>query len=119
MYLSTVFPHSCRSCKATFPSLENISYVLNDIQNTTGKRITRLKERVTIFETNASETIKESIENMKSEVIDSVKKNLNKLVDTRTREIEDRKRRDHNLVLFNLPEHRSQSGEEKKRRNEG
>ena len=55
---------------------------------------------------------------VKSEVIDSVKENLNKLVDERTREIEDRKRRDNNLVLFNLSEHRSQIGEENKRRDE-
>ena len=112
------FKWSCRSCKATFPSLENISYVLGDIQKTTDKRITSLEERVTHFERNTSETIKDSIENMKSEVIDSVKENLNKLVDERTREIEDRKRRDNNLVLFNLSEHRSQIGEENKRRDE-
>ena len=33
-------------------------------------------------------------ENMKSEVIDSVKENLNKLVDAGNRQIEDRKRRE-------------------------
>lgn len=100
------FEWSCRSCKATFPSLENISYVLGDIQRTTDKRITSLEERVTHFESNTSETIKHSIENMKSEVKDSVKEDLNKLVDARTRELEDRKRRDNNIVLFNVHEHR-------------
>ena len=55
---------------------------------------------------------------MKSEVIDNVKENLSKLVDARTRQIQDWKK--NNIIfLFNLPEHRSQSGEENKRRDEG
>ena len=91
------------ACNATFPSLENISYVPGDIQRTTDKRITSLEERVTHFESNTSETIKHSIENMKGEVIDSVKEDLNRLVEARTRELEDRKRRDNNIVLLNVP----------------
>ena len=48
--------------------------------------------------THVRSSIKDSVENMKSEVIDNVKDNLNTLVDARTREIEDRKRRDNNLA---------------------
>ena len=87
------FKWQCRSCKATFPSLENISYVLGDIQKSTDKRISNLEERVSNFETNTSETIKDSIVNLKSEVIDSVKEDLNKIVEARTMEIDDRNRR--------------------------
>ena len=53
-----------------------------------------------------------------SEVIDNVKENPNKLVDARTREIEDRTRRDNNMVLFNLSENMSHNGEENERWNE-
>ena len=55
---------------------------------------------------------------MKSEVIGSLKESKDKLVDARSKEIEDRKRRESNLVLFNLPEHRTPSGDETKRRDE-
>ena len=101
-------------CKATFLALENISYVLGDIQRTMDKRITSLEERVAHFETNTSETIKDFIEEMKGELINSVKEDLNRLVDARTRELEDRKRRDNNIVLFNVPKHRSRNGVENK-----
>ena len=53
---------------------------------------------------------------MKSEVIVSLKENIDKFVDARSKEIEDRKRRESNLVLFYLPEHRTSSGDENKKR---
>ena len=55
---------------------------------------------------------------MKGELINSVKEDLNRLVDARTRELEDRKRSDNNIVLFNVAEHRSQNGVENKRNDE-
>ena len=119
------FKWSCKSCKATFPSLENISCVLKDIQKKkkkkkkkTDRRIASLEERVTNVESKTTKTIKTSIEEMKSEVKEGVKDNLDKLVDARTKEIEDRKRREGNLVLFNLPENRSPRGEENKKYDE-
>ena len=56
---------------------------------------------------------------MKGEVIDSVKEDLNRLVDARSRELEDRKRRDNNIVLFNVPEHRSRKWEQNKKEERG
>ena len=109
------FMWTCRSCRATFPSLENISCVLKDIQKNTDQRIDSLESRMTNVEKNTEEAIKDSVENMKSEVIESLKENIDKLVDARSKEIEDRKRRESNLVLFNLPEHRTTSGDENKK----
>ena len=40
---------------------------------------------------------------------------MNKVVDTRNRELEDRKRREMNITIFNLIEHDSDSGSENKR----
>ena len=55
---------------------------------------------------------------MKGELINSVKEYLNRLVDARTRELEDKKRSDNNIVLFNVAEHRSLNGVENKRNDE-
>ena len=55
---------------------------------------------------------------MKEEIIESLKGDLENLVDARTKELDDRRRRDCNLVLFNLPKHRSQNTEENKKGDE-
>ena len=55
--------------------------------------------------------IRDSVVYMKSGVMGSFK-NIDELVDARSKETEDRKRRESNLVLFNLPEHRTPSREE-------
>lgn len=112
------FLWSCKSCRATFPSIQNISEVLKDIQKNTDKRIESLESRVSSIENKTTEVIQDQIQKMKVEVIDSVKDGLDKLVDSRAREIEDRKRREMNLIVFNLVEHRSPSGEENKKRDE-
>ena len=52
---------------------------------------------------------------MKTEVIESLQSKLESLVDSRTKELEDRKRRDTNLVVFNVPEHHHPRGEDNKK----
>ena len=51
---------------------------------------------------------------MKTEIIESLQGNLESLVDSRTKELEDRKRRDTKLVIFNVPEHRLPRGRDNK-----
>ena len=43
---------------------------------------------------------------MNTEIIESLQTNIESLADSRTKELGDRKRRETNLVLFNVPEHR-------------
>ena len=47
--------------------------------------------------------IKETISSMKEEILESVKEGIDKLVDTRNKELEDRKRCEMNFTVFNLP----------------
>ena len=56
------------------------------------------------IENNTKEEIKETVTSMKEEILESVKEGLDKMVDARNRELEDRRRRDLNLTMFNLPE---------------
>ena len=41
---------------------------------------------------------------MKEEILESVKEGLDKMVDARNRELEDRRKRYLSLTMFNLPE---------------
>ena len=110
---------SCNSCRATFPSLENISSALNNLQKSNDVRIGKIEDRVKQIEESNKEEIKCSVASMKEEIIESLKGDPENLVDAaRTKELDDRRRRDCNLVLFNLPEHRSQNTKENKKGDE-
>lgn len=109
------FIWSCRCCRATFPSLDNISRVLGDIQKTTNTRMDKFEERLNNVEQRNKNDIETCVANMKTEIIDSLKDNMESLVDKRTKEIEERKRRDNNLVIFNVPEHSHAEAEFNKR----
>ena len=52
---------------------------------------------------------------MKEEVIQSVERSIQKIVDDKTKDREDRKRKELNIVLFRAKEKRDKSGEENKK----
>lgn len=104
------FYWSCRSCRATMPSLDNITILLKNMQKESNERMTKLESRVGVLETGAKEVIQETVSSMKEDIISSLKDDINKTVDTRYGELEERKRRETNIVLFNLPEHNSSVG---------
>ena len=74
----------------------------------------KFESRLGTIEERTTDEIKNSVSSMKSEILESLQTNLEGLVDSRTKEIEDRKRRGTNLVFFNVPEHRNPRGEENK-----
>ena len=55
---------------------------------------------------------------MKDGIIDRIKGEVNQLVDNRNSELEDRKRTERSLAVFNLPEHNQTNGKEIKEANE-
>ena len=61
------FMWSCASCKATFPSFENITCVLSDL------RIDEPDNRIKTIEDGNKEDIKESVKCMKDDVLQSLR----------------------------------------------
>ena len=58
------------------------------------------------------------VNNMKEDIITSLKADINTVVDARNKELEDRKCRDMNLTVFNLQEHNFGNGPDNKRADE-
>lgn len=112
------FHWTCSCCKATFPSLEKIADTLEDIQNKHDDRMSHLEDRMNKVETNVKAEIQSNIVNMKEGILSDLKLDINKIVDSRTRELEERKRRELNLTIFNLEEHNSETGLDNKRDDE-
>ena len=112
------FHWSCKSCKSTFPSLQNISASLEDFKGKYENRMSNLEQKVENIKHTTKQEVTSQISSMKQDIIDSLKSDINVVVDKRNRELEDRKRRELNITLFNLPEHNSYDNSENKRKDE-
>ena len=112
------FCWNCKSCISSFPSLENITGVLQEIKATHDGRMTNIESRMDRFEEKTEQVITENVRKMKDDIVDSLKGELSLLVDSRCRELDDRKRRELNLTVFNLPEHNKGNGQENRIHNE-
>ena len=104
------FHWNCKSCSSSFPSLENITGALKNIQATYEGRMTNIESRMDTLEEKAERLIVDYVQEMKEDMIESIKGEVSLLVDNCSRELDDRKRRELNLTIFNLPEHRNRSG---------
>ena len=81
------FHWTCRSCRSMFPSIESISSSIKDIQKQHDHRMSRMEERMTKMVVNTKQEIKLQVTSMKDEIIDSLKQDINKVVDTRNKEL--------------------------------
>ena len=108
------FHWTCRSCKSMFQTLENIAGTLQDIQNKNDTRMTNIKSRMDKLKSNTKDEVTLQITNMKSSIVESIKGDIYSVVDQRNKELEDMKRRELNLTVFNLEEHQHRSGVENK-----
>ena len=78
----------------------------------------RLEEGMSSIENQSSHRIRECMANVKHEILEESKGDINDMADVRTKEMEERKRRENNLVLFNLSERREASEIDNKRKDE-
>ena len=116
------FHWTCSACTSMFPSLENISGTLNDIKVKHEHRMNIIENRMDNLEISTKQEIKTSVSAMKKDIVDDikqeVKQDLNKMVDDRNKEFDDRRRREMNIVIFNLKEHHNDSGQINKLKDE-
>ena len=107
-----------RSCKSTSTSLRNISDSLEDFKGKYDYRMTYLEEKVNHIELTTKQGVTSQVSSMKEESINSLKVDINSVVDKRNLELEDRKRRELNITIFNLMEHSSDNTAENKKADE-
>ena len=127
----------CSGCKLTFclrcgkitdtlyrciiaGELENfhISATLDDIKGKYEYRMTNLAEKLGNLEQTTKQEVATQVSKMKDDIINSLKGDIHTVVDQRTQELEDRKRRELNISIFNLKEQHCNSGTDNKRADE-
>ena len=98
--------------------MDNISKVLQDIRIEHDIRLYAVESRLNTIEETTKNSIKESVTELKSEIIDGIKADINSLVDSRNKELEDRRMRELNLTIFSMPEYNCPTGTENKSKDE-
>ena len=93
--------------------MDNISKILHDIRTQHDSRLSTVESRLDQCEEKTKDSLQEYVTNLKS-----IKEDINGLVDSRTSELEDRRRRELNITVFNLPEHNNPLGSDNKREDE-
>ena len=76
------FHWKCRCCSSSFPSLEKITGVLQEIQSIYECRMTNIETRISTFEERTEKAIVDNVKEMKGDIIDSIKEEVNPLVDS-------------------------------------
>ena len=104
------FHWTCSASTSMFPSLENISGTLNDMKVKHENRMNTIENRMDNLEISTKQEIKTSVSAMKKYIVDDikqeVKQDIKKIVYNRNKEFDDRRRREMNVVVFNLKEHK-------------
>ena len=72
--------------------------------------MSQLESRMGTLVLSTKEDIKTNVNAMKKDIVVEIKQDINSLVDQRSKVLEDRKRREMNLVFFNLKEHSHVTG---------
>lgn len=113
------FMWTCRGCKQNFPSINNVSTSLANLDKKNDKRLDLLEKKIDNLDVSINKKIKDEVQVLKEDVLEELSGNfmdrLKMEVRSEVREIDDQKSRMLNLVVFNLPESPKPSSEEKKR----
>jgi hypothetical protein len=77
-----------------------------------------LEEKVNRIEISTKNIIKEEIKDIKNNIMTDFEEKICRMVQARTNEMDDRRRRELNIVVFNLPERGDKTGKENKKYDE-
>ncbi len=81
-------------------------------------RLTQIESKLDKLDTTIVEKVKEQGECLKVEVVDEIKTDIEKMIDTKIKEYEDQQFRIGNIIVYNLPEINAQNPEIRKTKDE-
>ena len=97
----------CKICKGLASDMKTINTNVLELKKSNEERLNRMEDKISNLEKSVKDTVRQEVEVVRDELSNSVQKNLSetvsKLVDTRLKEMEDRKNRASNMIFFNVP----------------
>ena len=100
----------CKSCKKTMPTLENIDKKLNVISDQQERRLRSIEENISKIKLDTKTMVQDEMKEVHKKLLKDLEHNITKTADARIKEMDDRRRRELNIVVFNLPEGTSAIG---------
>ena len=108
---------TCPTCKYTLPTLLRLDSSVAEIKKTNNERLTKLELNVAEIDIKLDKKIeqetKAKIDSLKDEITDKMVNELNEKIDLRVKEIDARKRRSQNLMIYNLPESKDDNSDQR------
>ena len=98
------FQYTCKSCKPTLPTLDNIDRKLTRISEQQEQRIQEIENKMSKIHVETSQRIKSELDNFKENYNQEIDSKKRLIVDQKTSELEGRRRRELNIIIFNLKE---------------
>lgn len=98
------FTWHCAGCKVSLPSLRSIDKTLKQMDQKTDHRLRSLEHKLDSLDMAITEKVTEQVKTLKTEVVEDVTNDLDKMIDRKIKEYEDQQRRVNNLMLYNMPE---------------
>ncbi|MES9904149.1 MAG: hypothetical protein ABW168_15925 [Sedimenticola sp.] len=112
------FSWHCRSCKMSLPTLRNMDKTLKSMDEKNENRLSQIESKLDKLDTKIVEKIKEQVDGLKVDVVGEIKSDMEAMIDARIKEYEDQQHRIGNIIVYNLPEIKSQNSEIRKTKDE-
>jgi len=97
----------CKICKGLATDMKTINTNVLELKKSNEERLNRVEDKITNLEKSVKDTVRKEVEVVREELTNSVQNNLaetvSNLVDTRLKEMDDRRNRASNLIFFNVP----------------
>ena len=101
------FEWKCKSCKSLKGDLKSIHKTLLDLKHDNDTRLNKVESTLADFSENMKSKVSEEVEKVKASISKSVAEDIattvKEIVQTQLKEIEERKNRSTNLIIFNIP----------------
>lgn len=105
---------SCPTCKYTLPTLLRLDDSISEIRKSNDERLSKLETEVEGIDHKIETKTIEKMKQTKEELIEELSRDLTNKMDIRIKEQDDRKTRNHNLMIYNLSESISENPEIRK-----
>ncbi|KAK6176583.1 hypothetical protein SNE40_014840 [Patella caerulea] len=113
---------TCRVCKINFPKFSKISNSLKQIDNDNKARLGLVEDKLQQFQNEIPIQIQASAKELKLEVKEDItselKEDITSLIQVQVKEYDERKRRESNIMIFNLPEPKAENPDLRKTEDE-
>ena len=97
------FKWVCKVCEGSLPTLRAMNKTLSSLKNSNEERFDAIELQVKNVENSIGDRVSSEVKSMKDQIMSEISEEIENKFDSRYKEMNNRKAREMNLVLFNVP----------------